>query len=198
MNIRSNYKGSSLQNSQGYRPIPAKGKEEKVFLDILKKKSEEKAEPINKSCILGRWTLVSTGKHSGKICSITYTEDSTNSDPIMMTVDGENRIHIKDIDPENATGLEMQMFCSYLDATGRGTGGTFGTYNDLRSAKSVAFLEAGGNLEDSVPTEEQLETMLYNWTEMTRKYVEAVKPNDPKQYRRLKILYDALLNKQTI
>lgn len=195
MNIRSNYKGSSLQNSQGYRPIPAKGKEEKAFLAILKKKSEEKAEPINKSCILGRWTLVSTGKHSGKICSITYTEDSTNSDPIMMTVDGENRIHIKDIDPENATGLEMQMFCSYLDATGRGSGGRFGTYSDLRNAKLVAFIEAGGDVRNSVPTEEQLKSILYNWTEMARKYMYAVEPNDPKQYRRIKKLYYALENK---
>ena len=43
----------------------------------------------------------------------------------------EYNININDIDPRNATEIEMFALCNYADAKGMGTGGTFGSWQTL-------------------------------------------------------------------
>lgn len=104
-------------------------------------------------------------------------------------------IHINSIDPRNATQLEMRMYCAHLDATGRGNGGTFGTYQALSMSQLSWFLERDGNLENIVPTEYQFKTVTYDWAAMTKKYMGYIPPNDPKQYKDIEMIYDEMQKK---
>ncbi len=157
--------------------------------------NEERLSSRGHSRFLGRFALVNTGTACGKIVVIKYAKDSTVEDPIMTLQDSDEMVHINNIDPSNATQLEMRMYCAHLDATGRGNGGTFGTYPALSTARLSFLLEQNVNLEDTVPTENQLKTVKYNWEQMTKKYLGYIHPSDRQQYNRLKMVYDEMLNK---
>jgi hypothetical protein len=168
---------------------------ERGFIDVLKRKSKEAVSTESKKRVTGRWALVHTGLNSAKVVSIRHAEDSTPENPIMCTKDGNDRVHIKSIDPGNATEIEMQMFCAYLDETGRGTGSTFGTYNDLKTVRMTSQYSKGRTIESIIPTENQLKNLRCNWLDMTKKYMDIVKPNDKKQFTYLKRLYDEIQKK---
>lgn len=136
--------------------------------------------------------MVCTGFQRAKIVSIKHAEDSTFQDPIMITNDGSSRVHINQIDPYNATELEMQMLCAHLDETGRGTDSTFGTYNHLKTVRMTSIHENEGLSQYLIPNEKQLKNLKRNWVDMTEHYMEIVKGNDKKQYTYLKKLYDAI------
>lgn len=163
------------------------------FIDILKRESIESVSTKSKKRVTGRWVLVQTGLNSAKVISIRHAEDSTPEDPIMCTKDGNDRVHIKNVNPSSATELEMQMFCAYLDEKGIGTGSTFGTYNDLKTVRMTSQYNNGGTIK--IPTKNQLKNLKYNWLNMTKKYMDAVKFNDEKQFTYLKRLYDEIHKK---
>ena len=68
-----------------------------------------------------------------------YADESTDDNPIVQVLVGKPEgkaelynISINKIDPSRATELEMFALCNYLDDKGMGTGGTFGTWQDLK------------------------------------------------------------------
>lgn len=68
--------------------------------------------------------ILSSGWHSGQSYTAEYTEDSTNEDPIVR-ISGtassgafDFTSHIRDIDPSNASYVELRALYSYLCRTG--------------------------------------------------------------------------------
>lgn len=161
------------------------------FLEVLKSKSKEPIQQQGEERVLGRWAMVRTGIDSVKIVSIKYADDSTPKDPIMCTTDGDI-VHINDVDPSNATELEMQMFCAHLDATGRGTGSTFGTYNDLRTVRMTAHINQLTTDGGLIVNDTDLRTIRRDWTRLTKEVMEIVKSNDTKLYNTLDKMLTAI------
>ena len=167
----------------------------KTDKNFVPKAVNETRVPPNEAAakrVTGRWVMVPTGINRVKVMNIKYAEDSTLENPIMCDEYGEHRVALNSVDPRQASELEMQMYCAHLDATGQGTGSTFGTYNDLRTVKMAAQYSNGGGLSTVVPSFYQRVHDQYNWIEITESYMNIVKKNDPKQYTYIKRLFDAL------
>lgn len=70
--------------------------------------------------------------------SAAYAENYSEDNPVIkVTVQKQNgkeeyNINIHDVDPRNATEIEMFALCNYADAKGMGTGGTFGSWQTLK------------------------------------------------------------------
>lgn len=66
-----------------------------------------------------------------------YAEDYSEENPVIkVTVTKPNgkeeyRININEVNPRNASEIEMFALCNYADANGIGTGGTFGSWQTL-------------------------------------------------------------------
>lgn len=66
-----------------------------------------------------------------------YADNYSEANPVIKVVvrrsngKEEYNININDIDPRNATEIEMFALCNYADAKGIGTGGTFGSWQTL-------------------------------------------------------------------
>lgn len=82
-----------------------------------------------------------------------YSEDSTEADPIIRVQSnygGEQRyynVHVYDVDPKNASQLEMFALSSYLDDKGATAGGTFGSFAKMKTyAGNAAVLGEGKDL----------------------------------------------------
>lgn len=66
-----------------------------------------------------------------------YAEDYSEEDPVIkVTVTKPNgreeyRININEVNPRNASEIEMFALCNYADVKGIGTGGTFGSWQTL-------------------------------------------------------------------
>jgi len=153
------------------------------FFDSLNKISSNSETTHTQSRKTGRLVLVPTGINTGKLISITYSKDSTPDNPIMCDSNGNNSTAINDIDPKNASELEIQMLCAHLDATGRGTGSKFGTYNDLKTARMAQQFSTSHNLSNAIPTYSQRVNELLDWTKIVDDYIDAVKNNDQKQFK---------------
>lgn len=95
-----------------------------------------------------------------------YASESTDTDPIVeVHVDGENgetnifKVHINDIDPKNATQLEMFALCAHADAQGiSGTDRSGITYMILCEYAGAGGYEAG-NMADFTGKKQ-------NWSEI--------------------------------
>ena len=198
-----NITGINKLNQQNQVELSKKNLKDEQFNELLKEKKIDPVdartkEPIaanGKGRVIGRWALISTGFQRGKIVSMKYADTSTDEDPIMTTVEGGEMIHINSVDPNNATELEMRMYCAHLDATGRGNGGTFGTYAALSMSRLSEFIEQGGELKNFVPTENELKTTNFNWEKMAKKYLAYIHPSDKKQYKKLEMVYDEMQKK---
>ena len=66
-----------------------------------------------------------------------YAEDYSEDNPVIKvnvtkpSGTEEYRININEVNPRFATEIEMFALCSYADAKGIGTGGTFGSWQTL-------------------------------------------------------------------
>lgn len=74
-----------------------------------------------------------------------YAEDYSKDNPIIkVTVARENGtdeeyyINVNNINPKNATEIEMFALCNYADANGKGTGGGFGSWQVLNYYRTNA------------------------------------------------------------
>lgn len=69
---------------------------------------------------------------------VEYAEEYSADNPVIkvtvQTLQGaeEHLINVKEINPKNASEIEMFALCNYADATGQGTGGTFGSWQTLK------------------------------------------------------------------
>ena len=92
-----------------------------------------KAEGKSDGKLLGLTTLQYTeGVSYGMVAS--YSSNSTEEDPIIMVscnYGGYDRffdVHVKDVNPANASVLEMFALCSYTDNRGITDNGTYGSF----------------------------------------------------------------------
>lgn len=176
---------------QTYLRSHKKGQDFANVLDKAQGHKASKAPKIPKKG--GSWAMISTGMNTGKLISVYYDKTSTDQDPVMCSTEGD-KVHLKDIDPRNASALEMQMYCQYLDDTGQGTGGTFGSYSDLKYVKSSAgFNGLLDNFsfrlnDDSYRNDKQ------DWVYLTKRIMATVQTNDKKMYGYLDRLYKAMKN----
>lgn len=66
-----------------------------------------------------------------------YAEDYSEDNPVIKIIvtkqngKEEYHININDVDPRNATEIEMFALCNYADAKGIGSGSTFGSWHTL-------------------------------------------------------------------
>ena len=69
-----------------------------------------------------------------------YAENSTEDNPIIkVSVRSEEYyININEVNPKNASEIEMFALCCYADDKGIGTGGTFGSWQTLNYYKDNA------------------------------------------------------------
>lgn len=167
------------------------------FSKVVKSMPEEASNAKNErekvkqdGVFKGRFALINTGLNSGRLVSINYLAESTPDDPIMISSDGD-KIHINDIDPSHASELEMQMYCAHLDATGKGTGNTFGTYNDLTLVRTTAHLNGFSTL-GIMRDETMYREVKSNWLDLTKEVMNIVRGNDKKQYESLEKLFDGI------
>lgn len=87
--------------------------------------------------------------------SATYSTASTEADPIVRissNYGGEQRyydVHVKDVDPKNASQLEMFALSCYQDDQGITDGGTYGSFTRMKVyASNAADIGKGIDLED--------------------------------------------------
>lgn len=98
-----------------------------------------------------------------------YTEDSTEDNPIIRVrvtkPNGveEYRININEVNPRNASEIEMFALCNYADAKGIGTGGTFGSWQTLNYYKDNAAHNGYFGLSDTM---EQFKSLWQDWGAM--------------------------------
>lgn len=109
----------------------------------------------------------------------------------MISSEGDT-VHINDIDPSSASELEMQMYCSHLDATGRGTGSTFGTYNDLTTVRMTAHLNGLSPSLGISRDNHMYKEIKSNWVDLTKEVMKIVRGNDKKQYQALEKLLNGI------
>lgn len=75
-----------------------------------------------------------------------YSEDSTEADPIIRVQSnygGEQRyynVHVNEVDPRNASQLEMFALSSYMDDKGITDGGTYGSFSKMKAYAGNAAL----------------------------------------------------------
>jgi hypothetical protein len=84
------------------------------------------------------------------------SDRSTEEDPIIKiscNYGGQQRyydVHVNEVDPRNASAVEMFALCSYMDEEGITDGGTFGSYAKLHAMGSNASMINGFiDLDDS-------------------------------------------------
>ncbi len=92
----------------------------------------------NDGKVLGLTSLPGKGNMSyGMIAQ--YASDSTKEDPVIQVTsnyEGKRisyKVHVNEIDPGNASPLEMFALCSYSDDVGISDGGTFGSWQKLKA-----------------------------------------------------------------
>ena len=96
---------------------------------------KEIAETKNKVLGMGFLHEKNNTVHYG-MCAM-YAEDYSEDNPVIkVTVTKPNgkeeyHININEVNPRNASEIEMFALCNYADAKGIGTGGTFGSWQTL-------------------------------------------------------------------
>lgn len=102
-------------------------------------KSDSKAE----GDALGLTTIKYTNSISYGMAAF-YSSDSTGEDPIIRVSSnygGEQRyydVHVNDVDPKNASQLEMFALSSYTDDKGITDSGTYGSFSRMKVYESNA------------------------------------------------------------
>lgn len=176
MNITGTANESGSGNVLQYGGYEATGdvKVDKFYegLSLAARKSESKSTGE----FLGMTTLqYSEGVSYGMVAS--YSCDSTEEDPIVSiscNYGGYQRyidVHVNDVNPANASVLEMFALCSYTDDKGITDRGTFGSFTRMKHCVDNDALNNG--TEDMV--EAIKEGSKLNWIEylkrMTQEYL---------------------------
>ena len=96
-----------------------------------------------------------------------YAEDSTESDPIIKVSlrSEEYCIKINEVNPRNASEIEMFALCCYADDKGSGTGGTFGSWQTLNYYRDNA--SHNGYIELSNETD-SFQSVKQDWIKMVQ------------------------------
>lgn len=120
-----------------------------------------------------------------------FATDSTKENPIIYVstnYGGENKaykIAINDIDPNNASELEMFALCSYADKTGSGLKSSMGTYSTLLGFKAMSVNNGYFNKKtEGQRTWEEFANVKLDWESACRKVTDLLyKCGDLGQYK---------------
>lgn len=156
------------------------------FKDIISTqcKNQEYGEILGLAMIPEPNTNVSWGMAS------TYAEGSTLENPIIhveTNYGGKTsayNIRINDIDPSNASRLEIFALSSYADDQGVGDKSTFGTYQTLKTYEDMSIRNGYfGRGAEEANTLEQFQNVKLNWNSACKKMLGLLyKCNDLEQY----------------
>lgn len=128
---------------------------------------EELSEP--KSKFLGMGFLKEPNSIYSYGMSAYYADDYSNDNPVIRVVLEKNggreeyKIDIRKVNPFHATEIEMFALCNYADATGMGTGGTFGSWQTLNYYRYNA---SGNGYFEMTNTTDAFHTVKQNWAFM--------------------------------
>lgn len=99
-----------------------------------------------------------------------YSEDYSADNPIIKVkiqkgngIVEEFDIDIRDVDPRNASEIEMFALCNYADANGFGTGGTFGSWQTLNYYRQNSSLNGSFKMTDTI---DLFRSLKQDWTSM--------------------------------
>ncbi len=85
-----------------------------------------------------------------------YAEDSTSDNPIIKVTiqkgysEETHYINVNEVSSKEATEIEMFALCCYADDIGKGTGGTFGTWQTLNYYRTNASDNGNFHLTKSI------------------------------------------------
>ncbi|MDE6214115.1 MAG: hypothetical protein K2M70_11655 [Lachnospiraceae bacterium] len=100
-----------------------------------------------------------------------YAEDYSEDNPVIKVIvtkpNGreEYHININDVDPRNATEIEMFALCNYADAKGIGSGSTFGSWQTLNYYKDNAVHNGYFELPDGT---DSFKSVKQDWMKMVQ------------------------------
>lgn len=100
-----------------------------------------------------------------------YAEDYSEENPVIkvnVTRQGkteEYRININEVNPRNASEIEMFALCNYADAKGIGTGGTFGSWQTLNYYRDNASHNGYFELTNGI---DSFKSVKQDWMKMVR------------------------------
>ena len=120
--------------SDAYRRTQTADKE--FFAGITE--TSEKTEKKSSGKVIGLTTIPYENSNLSYGLTARYAADSTEENPIIQVTSNYGgktvsyNVNIKEVNPENASQLEMFALCSYADDKGLGKGGTFGSYHKLK------------------------------------------------------------------
>ncbi len=98
-------------------------------------------------------------------------EDYSEENPVIkvnVTRQGkteEYRININEVNPRNASEIEMFALCNYADAKGIGTGGTFGSWQTLNYYRDNASHNGYFELANGI---DSFKSVKQDWMKMVR------------------------------
>ena len=125
----------------------------------------------DKTFKMGTATREATGSGDGKNIGVMaiggqvylaqYSENSTPSKPIVKV--GDYEVSVNDVDPENATEIEMFALMSHLDKTGQSKNEGMSSFSKMRSYSQQA--ERNGFCNGIADTNEAWNSKR-NWTEI--------------------------------
>ncbi len=128
----------------------------------------EKTCEENDSKVLGLTMIPGEGDISYGMAA-QYASDSTEADPIIQVTSNYKgrrvsyKVHINEVNPENASALEMFALCSYTDDKGITNRGTFGSWQKLKVCADNA--ETNGYFGEISSYRGFFQTS-YNWAKM--------------------------------
>ncbi|MDP4094265.1 MAG: hypothetical protein Q8920_12995 [Bacillota bacterium] len=118
-----------------------------------------------------------------------YASCSTSDNPIIYVETNYGgktvsyNININNIDPSNASRLEMFALCSYADNMGIGDKSTFGTYSTLRTFEEMANHNGYIGTQGELNGFNQFQSEKLDWVDMSKQVMALLfKCNDLIQY----------------
>ena len=184
--------GVSCQGSNFYTTSIQKAKKENDNFTYLvsTETTEDKKEDNGK--ILGLTMIKDPNANIFWGMKAKYAEDSTSQNPIIQVESNYGgktsvyKIPINDINPNNASHLEMFALCSYADDQGIGDNSKFGTYQTLKNFEDMSIHNGYfGEGTKEVTTLEEFRNVKLNWEEACKKTVDLLyKCNDLIQFNR--------------
>jgi len=134
-----------------------------------------KVETTGKGKFLGMTMVPEEGKSIIYGMTANLLEESTADKPIVQIVSGLDgkteifNIDVSQVDPQNATRMEMFALCEYADSIGQGTGSTFGSYQTLEIYGETAKINGcTKQVNISESAWEQFRTEKLDWIEQTK------------------------------
>ena len=164
MAITNNTASSAYVNEYKNKNMPKQDYESTMKMKMPETESKE-------SEILGIGFLHNENNtvHYG-MCAM-YAEDYSEENPVIkvnVTRQGkteEYRININEVNPRNASEIEMFALCNYADAKGIGTGGTFGSWQTLNYYRDNASHNGYFELTNGI---DSFKSVKQDWMKMVR------------------------------